>query len=99
MKTLKLTCFILLLSFVGYTQIRRVPVADETFLKHYKNYVELETSNEVIFKLLVSEFKADGLKYTAEVFKSSRGYETKYTVKFKKSQREHLTRFLNSLEE
>lgn len=90
MKTLKLTCIILLLAVAGYAQNnfkQLAPdvllVADETELVLLKSSFKVETCNEAIFSLLKKEFTALGFRYTATIKSDRKGLYTLYSIPFK----------------
>lgn len=98
MKTLKLTCIILLLSLAGYAQTKRILVADETELVTLKSSFKIETCNDAIFKLIQKEFTSLGFKYTATVKSDRKGLYTMYSVPFKQTEFEKVREFLKKLD-
>lgn len=97
MKTLKLTCIILLLSLAGYAQTTKTLVADETELVMLKSSFKIETSNETIFKLIEKEFNGLGFKYTATVKSDRSGLYRAYSVPFKMVDLDRVKEFIKKL--
>lgn len=93
MKTLKLTCIILILSLAGYTQTNKTLVADETELVMLKSSFKIECSNDQLFNMIVAEFKGEGFKYTATIKKDRRSFYTLYSIPFKMEQLERVKQF------
>lgn len=94
MKTIKITCFILLLSLAGLAQTKRVLVADETELVQLKASFKIETSNETVFKLILSDLKEVVTKYTVTIKKDRSGAYNMYSIPFKQSDIEKVREFL-----
>lgn len=97
MKTLKLTCIILLISLAGYSQTTKTLVADETELVILKSSFKIETSNETIFKLIEKEFTGAGFKYTATVKHDRSGIYKSYSVPFKMTDIDRVKEFIKKL--
>lgn len=99
MKTLKITCIIILLSLAGYAQTKgRILVADETELVQLKSSFKIETSNEKIFSLLMKDLKSIVTKYTVSIKKDRSGLYNHYSVPFKQSDYEKVRLFLGKLD-
>lgn len=92
MKTLKLTCFIILLSLAGIAQNKTL-VADETELVMLKSSFKIECSNDKLFKLMYDEFKGLGFRFTATIKQDRTGLYTMYSVPFKMEQLERVKQF------
>lgn len=97
MKTLKLTCIILLLSLAGYTQTTKTLVADETELVMLKASFKLETSNEKIFKLILSDLKDLVAKYTVSIKKDRSGLYNEYSIPFKQQDYDRVKIFIDKI--
>lgn len=98
MKTLKLTCFIILLSLAGIAQTKRILVADETELVTLKSSFKIETSNEKIFNLIRSDLKDLVSKYTVSIKRDRSGTYQHYSVPFKQADFEKVREFLKKLD-
>lgn len=94
MKTLKITCIILLLAVAGYAQTNKTLLADETELVMLKSSFKIECSNEKLFKLIYDEFKGLGFRYTATIKSDRSGLYTMYSIPFKMEQLDMVKSFM-----
>ena len=98
MKTLKLTCLILLMSLAGFGQrYKSRLVADETTIKQLRESFIVNTTNDSIFKLLQTRFTVRAVDYYRKKRKSFKTLYFDYTIRFRQTQLTEVEQYLKSL--
>lgn len=101
MKKLSLTFALFIgLAFAAQAQTTKKNtrlVADETTLTETKTTVKVVTSNETIWKYLITKYKSNFSKYTVEFKRDRKGDYNEYTIPFKIEQLPEVEEFLRSL--
>jgi hypothetical protein len=88
-----LVMLFLVLGFAIKANAQDKPIADETFMKRLKSSVKVETCNERIFSLLLTEFSGIVTKYTVSLKSDRSGAYKEYSVPFKLEYEEKLNQF------
>ena len=98
MKTIKLTCLILLMSLAGFGQrYKSILVADETTIKQLKYSFIVNTCNDSIFKLIQQRFNVNVADYYRKKRKSFKTPYFDYTIRFRQTQLTEVEQYLKSL--
>jgi len=98
MKTIKLTCLILLLSLAGFGQrYKSRLVADETTIKQLRESFIVNTCNDSIFKLVQERFNVPSTDYYRNKRKSLKTAYFDYTIRLRQEQLTEVETFLKQL--
>jgi len=98
MKTIKLTCLILLMSLAGFGQrYKSRLVADETTIKQLKYSFIVNTCNDTIFKLIQTRFNVNVTDYYRKKRKSFKTSYFDYTIRFRQTQLTEVEQYLKAL--
>lgn len=87
----------LVIGLVIDTFAQNKPVADETFMKRLKSSVKVETCNEKVFALLLTEFSGIVTKYTVSLKSDRSGAYKEYSIPFKLEYAERLNQFFTKI--